>query len=61
MPPMLILKAKQHLHQWYNHTELADHYELAVSDTGYNNDELSVRWLKHFNKHTKIRQKGAKT
>jgi hypothetical protein len=58
--PLLILKAKQHLHQWYNHTEIPGDYYLGVSDTGYTNDELSIAWIKHFNKFSSRLQKGAK-
>ncbi|KAF2179752.1 CENP-B protein, partial [Zopfia rhizophila CBS 207.26] len=60
IPPMLILKAKNHLAQWYNHTEIpGDYHLLGVSDSGYNNDELSLDWIEHFNRFSAVSQKGA--
>jgi hypothetical protein len=33
---------------------------IAVSDSGWTNNELGVEWLKHFNAHTKTRVVGAR-
>ena len=30
-----------------------------MSDSGYSNDEISLEWLEHFDKHTRKKQKGA--
>jgi hypothetical protein len=58
LPPLLILKAKQHIHQWYNHTHFSDNYYLGVIDSGYSNDFLSLMWLQHFDKYSKSHQRG---
>jgi hypothetical protein len=58
IPPMLILKAVQHLFQWYAHTHIPDNYLLGVSDTGYNNDELALDWIQHFEKYSAQFQRG---
>jgi DDE superfamily endonuclease len=31
-----------------------------MSDSGYSNDQIQMEWVRHFNKHTKARTKGAK-
>ena len=59
IPPMLILKATQHLFQWYTHTEIPGNYLLDVSDTGYSNDELALDWIQHFDNYSRQYQRGA--
>jgi DDE superfamily endonuclease len=51
IPPMIIIAAKLHMESWYKN-ELPDDVLLAVSETGYSNDELSLQWIQHFNKFT---------
>ncbi|KAF2186139.1 DDE-domain-containing protein, partial [Zopfia rhizophila CBS 207.26] len=34
-------------------------YLLGVSDLGYNNDELSLDWIEHFNRFSAVSQKVA--
>lgn len=58
MPPFLILRAKVHLEKWYTHTNIPGDYTVAVSDSGYNNDELSIEYIKTFNNFTSRRQIG---
>jgi DDE superfamily endonuclease len=31
-----------------------------MSDSGYSNDQIQMEWVRHFNKYTKARTKGAK-
>lgn len=57
-PAFLILSGKVHLKQWYNMPELAGDTVIAVSDSGYSNDVLSLDWLRHFDQHTKKKSKG---
>ena len=58
LPPFLILKAKIQLEKWYTNTSIPSSYTIGLSETGYNNDELSLEWLKHFDKWTRRRQAG---
>ena len=58
LPPMLILPGSLHLEDWYMKTDLDDDFLLAVSHTGYSNDELSLNWLQHFDKFSSRRQVG---
>jgi hypothetical protein len=59
IPPMLILKATQHLFHWYTHTHIPDDYFLGVSETEYSNDELALDWIQHFNQYSARSQRGA--
>jgi hypothetical protein len=58
IPLMLILKAVQYLFQWYAYTHIPDNYLLGVSDIGYNNDELALDWIQHFEKYSARFQRG---
>ena len=50
-PPVLIISAKTHMDSWYNEglygTEL-----ILLSESGYTNDQLAMKWLQHFILHT---------
>jgi hypothetical protein len=50
-PPVLIIAAKTHMESWYNEglygTEL-----ILLSESGYTNDQLAMKWLQHFILHT---------
>ena len=59
LPNMLILSGKQHLEKWFEENDLDDNVAFAVSDSGYSNDEISLEWLEHFDKHTRKKRKGA--
>jgi hypothetical protein len=52
IPPLAILPAKVFL-PWYHPNQLPDEYQTAHSASGYNNSELAMEWLKHFEKHTR--------
>lgn len=51
-PLFVILSGSQHFAPWYQQRELDPRTAIAVSPTGYSNDELSLAWIKHFDKHT---------
>jgi hypothetical protein len=57
LPPMVILSATTHRENWYP-PGLEDNYLVGVSDSGYSNDELGLRYIEHFNKFTKDRRCG---
>jgi len=58
LPPMLILSGVYHEEEWYTDTGLEDDVLVAVSDTGYANDELRLEWLRHFERYSARRQVG---
>ena len=49
---MVILAATQFLGRWFNNNDIEDSILSAVSETGYSNDELSLDWVKHFDKYS---------
>jgi hypothetical protein len=57
IPPMVIIPGKQHREQMFP-PGLPGNVLMAVSDTGYNNDDLSLAWLHHYDEHTKNRRQG---
>lgn len=59
LPAMVILSGQLHLNGWVNN-ELDGNTLMAVSDTGYCNDEIALAWLKHFDRFSAARQVGRK-
>lgn len=58
IPPFVIFKAQNHLANWYIN-EIPRDWAIGVSDNGWTTNELGLEWIKHFDKHTKDRMKGA--
>jgi hypothetical protein len=58
IPPFLIFQGKHHLSAWYKEKDLPHDWVIAVSENGWTTNELGLKWLKHFNKHTKRRVVG---
>jgi hypothetical protein len=50
IPPFIILSGKLHQASWYQ--GLPADWVVAVSDNGWTTDELGLKWLEHFNRHT---------
>jgi len=46
--------------KWYQVEDLPPNASIAVSPTGYTNDELTMEWIRHFDAQTKNRTIGAK-
>lgn len=59
-PAFLIVSGKIHMARWYNLCELPSDAAIGVADTSYTNDELTLRWLKHFDEHMSKLQVGSK-
>ncbi len=55
---MLIMTEVQLLTPHFNN-DLDDDVLITISDTGYSNDWISLRWLKHFDRFSQKHQKGA--
>jgi DDE superfamily endonuclease len=51
IPLLAILPIKVFL-PWYHPNLLLDDYQTTHSSLGYNNSELAMEWLKHFEKHS---------
>jgi hypothetical protein len=58
IPPFIIYKAQVHLSAWYEESSIPYDWKLSVSNNGWTTNALGLEWLKHFNEHTKLRQKG---
>ena len=56
IPPVIVIAGILLLERYFQ--DLPDGYLLAVSDSGYINDEISMETIKHINKFTKPRSKG---
>ncbi len=56
--PMLIMTGVQLLAPHFNN-DLGDDVLVTISDTGYSNDWISLRWLEHFDRFSQKHQKGA--
>ena len=48
LPPMLILSSTQYLEKWFFEGGLDDKTLVAVTETGYANDNILLQWFKHF-------------
>jgi hypothetical protein len=57
IPPMVILAGKTHLQKHFP-PDLHDDILLAMSPTGYNNDSLCLKWLQHYDQHTRDKRVG---
>jgi len=60
IPLFLIFSGITHQSSWYSNPELDSDTTIAVSSSGYSNDQLSLDWLHHFEKHTRKLTKGTK-
>jgi hypothetical protein len=46
--------------QWYQVKELDPRTAIIPTSSGYSNDEISLEWIKHFDKHTAKKVVGSK-
>ena len=58
IPAFLILSGQLHMSQWYQQQEFHEDTVIAISPSGYSNDQLSLDWLKHYDQHTAKRAKS---
>ncbi|KAJ6437104.1 FAD linked oxidase domain-containingprotein [Purpureocillium lavendulum] len=59
-PAFIILAGQNHMAHWYHQQELEPETVLRPTPSGYSNDEISLEWIQHFNKHTEKCRKGWK-
>lgn len=55
---MLILSGK-HLEKYFEENDLENNVCLAVSNSGYSNNEIGVQWHEHVDKYIRKKRKGA--
>lgn len=58
LPPIIIVPGIIHQEQWYTSTSVPNDYLIGTSETGYSNDELTIKWLVHFEMFSSKRQVG---
>jgi len=54
-PPFIIYKGRVHIFVWYEEMLILHNWKLSVSENGWTNNILSLKWLKHFDVYTKVR------
>jgi hypothetical protein len=59
IPPSIIFQGKHHLSAWYKEPIIPGDWVISVSESVWTNNELSLKWLKHFNEHAKERTVGS--
>ncbi|KJZ69554.1 hypothetical protein HIM_11047 [Hirsutella minnesotensis 3608] len=60
LPAFLVLCGIQHRARWYEVVKGYPDTRIAMSPTGYSNDEICLEWIYHFDEHTKKKSKGNK-
>lgn len=58
IPPFVVFKGKWHLSSWYEDGRLPHDWRVAVSENGWTTNEVTLDWLKHFNKFTWAKKVG---
>jgi DDE superfamily endonuclease len=51
----IIYKGRVYISAWYKEADIPYNWKLLVSENGWTSNKLSLKWLKHFNKHIKAR------
>ncbi|KGQ02871.1 hypothetical protein BBAD15_g11910 [Beauveria bassiana D1-5] len=59
IPAFVIVAGKQQMGRWYS-DELYAAMKVSVTSSGYTNDEITFKWLQHFQSHSIKCQVGAK-
>jgi hypothetical protein len=52
IPPFIIGSGQYHLANWYRESNLPADWVIATSQNGWTNNELGLKWLKHFDRST---------
>jgi len=58
IPPFLVMKGKWILSSWYDDGRLPYDWRIAVSQNGWTTNEVTLDWLKHFDKYTRTKTLG---
>jgi len=53
---MVIVKAASIFENWI--LDLPPKYLIVPTESGYSNDEVSLQWIKHFDRMTRVQTKG---
>lgn len=58
VPPFIVFKGKWHLASWYEKEHFLASQRIAVSKNGWTTNEVTLDWLKHFEKFTRPKTVG---
>jgi hypothetical protein len=58
IPPFIIVAGKYHLENWYSERTLPTNWVVTTTYNGWTDNKEGLRWIQHFDKHTKSRSIG---
>ena len=58
VPPFLCVAGRFHLAAWYSGGHIPGNWVVKTTQSGWTDHITGLEWLKHFDQHTKVRQKG---
>jgi hypothetical protein len=56
--PFIVLKGKWHLASWYEKQHFPASWRISLSENGWTTNEVTLEWLKHFEKFTRTKTVG---
>lgn len=59
IPPFIIVAGQYHLSNWYEDSVLPKDWVISTTPNGWTTNEKGVEWIRHFEKHTMPRTRGA--
>jgi len=59
LPPIIIVPGAIHQEVWYMAASIPDKYLIIPSESGYNNDDLTLKWIAHCERLSSEQQAGA--
>lgn len=59
VPPFLCVAGRFHLAAWYFDGHIPANWVVKTTQNGWTDNETGLEWLRHFDQHTKARQKGS--
>jgi hypothetical protein len=58
VPPFLCVAGRFHLAAWYSGGHIQSNWVVKPTQNGWTDHNTGIEWLKHFDRHTRARQKG---
>lgn len=58
VPPFLCVAGRFHLAAWYSGGHILSNWVVKTTQNGWTDHDTGLDWLKHFDQHTRARQKG---
>jgi hypothetical protein len=58
IPPYIIFKGKNLLDSWFDREQFPAGWRISVSENGWTDNQRTLEWLEHFDKHTRTKTAG---